>query len=43
MSKNFIVYIKSYDIYSDIAKNVETRFDYKLDRSSPKGKKNVIE
>ena len=37
---SFIVYIKIKDIYSDIAKDVETRFDtsnYESDR--PKGKK----
>ena len=42
----FIVYIKTEDIYSDIAKVVETKFDisnYELDRLLPKGKnKNVI-
>ena len=35
----FIVYIKTEDIYSDIAKDVETRFDSsncKLDRPLPK-------
>ena len=35
---NFIVYIKTEDIYSDIAKDVETRLDtsnYKLDRPLP--------
>ena len=43
---SFIVYIKTKDIYSDIAKNVEIRFDtinYELDRPLPKGKyKKVI-
>ena len=37
----FIVYIKTNDVYKDIAKYVETRFDtsnYELDRSLPKGK-----
>ena len=42
----FIVYIKTEDIYVDIAKDVKTRLDtstYKLDRSLPKGKsKRVI-
>ena len=36
---SFIVYIKTEDIYADIAKDVETLFDtsnYKLDRSLPK-------
>ena len=35
------MYIKTDDIYKDIAKDVETRFDtsnYELDRSLPKGK-----
>ena len=35
---NFIVYIKMENIYSDIAKDVETRLDtsnYKLDRPLP--------
>ena len=38
---SFIVYIKTEDIYLDIAKYVETRFDttnYELNRSFPKGK-----
>ena len=38
----FVVYIKTDDIYKDIAKDVETRFDpsnYELDRLLPKGKK----
>ena len=38
---SFIVYIKTEDIYLDIAKYVETRFDttnYELSRSFPKGK-----
>ena len=37
-----IVYIKRNDIYSDIVKDVETRFDisnYELDRPLPKEKK----
>ena len=36
---SFIIYIKTDDIYQDIAKDVETRFDtsnYELDRSLPK-------
>ena len=40
---SFMVYIKIEDIYSDIAKDVETRFDtsnYESDRPLPKGKKN---
>ena len=44
---SFIVYIKTDDIYKDIAEDVETRFDtsnYELDRPLPKGKnKKVIE
>ena len=38
---SFIVYIKTKDIYSDIAKDVETRFDtsiYELDRPLPEEK-----
>ena len=37
----FIVYIKTDDIYKDIAEDVETRFDtsnYELDRPYAKGK-----
>ena len=37
----FIVYIKTDDIYKDIAEDVETRFDtlnYELDRRLPKAK-----
>ena len=36
---SFIVYIKAEDIYSDIANDVETKFDisnYELDRLLPK-------
>ena len=39
---SFIVYIKTDDIYKDIAKDVETRVDtsnYELDRPLPKIKK----
>ena len=42
---SFIVYIKTDDIYKDIAEDVETRFDisnYELDRLLPKGKKNGL-
>ena len=42
---SFIVYIKTDDIYKDIAEDVETRFDisnYELDRLLPKGKKKWI-
>ena len=38
---SFIVYIKTNDIYKDIAEDVVTRFDtsnYELQRSLPKGK-----
>ena len=38
---SFIVYIETKDIYSDIAKGVEARFDtsnYELDRSLSEGK-----
>ena len=38
---SFIVYIKTDDIYKDIADDFETRFDtsnYELDRPLPKGK-----
>ena len=42
---SFIAYIKTDDIYKDIAEDVETRFDtsnYELDKPLPKGKiKNV--
>ena len=37
----FIVYVKTDDIYQEIAKEVENRFDtsnYELDRPLPKGK-----
>ena len=43
---SFIVYIRTEDIYADIVKDVETRFDtssYELERLSPRGKnKNVV-
>ena len=41
---SLIVYMKTEDIYSDIAKDVEARFDtsnYKLDRQLPKRKKSI--
>ena len=44
-TNSFIVYIKTDDIYKDIAEDVETRFDisnYELDRLLPKGKKNGL-
>ena len=44
---SFIGYIKTDDIFKDIAEDVETRFEtsnYELDRPLPKGKnKKVIE
>ena len=43
---SFIIYIKTEDLYTDITKDVDTRFDtsnYELDRPLPNGKnKNVI-
>ena len=39
--RHFIAYIKTDDIYKDISKGIEVRFDtssYELDRPSPKGK-----
>ena len=46
-TNNFIVHIKTDDIYKDIAEDVETRFDtlnYELDRPLPQGKnKKVID
>ena len=42
---SFIVYIKTDDIYKDIAEDVETRFDtsnYELDGMLPKGKNKKI-
>ena len=42
---SFTVYMKTEGIYSDIAKDVETRFDtsnYELNRPLPKGKNNWI-
>ena len=42
---SFIVYIKTDDIYKDIAEDVETRFNalsYKLDRPFPKGKNKEV-
>ena len=40
-TESFIVYIKTYDIYRDIAEDVQTRFDtsnYELGRPLTKGK-----
>ena len=42
---SFIVYIKTEEIYADIAKDIEARFDtssYELDRPSPKGKNKKV-
>ena len=43
---SFIVYVKGDNIYKDIAKDIDTRFDtsnFELNRPLPKGKnKNVI-
>ena len=42
---SFIVYIKTDDLYKDIANDVETRFDtsnYELDRSLSKGKNKKV-
>ena len=42
---SFIVFIKTDDIYEDIAEDVETRFDtsnYELDRPLPKGKNKKV-
>ena len=42
---SFIVYIKTDDIYKDIAEDVETRFDtsnYELDRSLLKSKSKKV-
>ena len=36
---SFIVYINTDDIYKDNAEDVETSFDYQLDRPLPKAKK----
>ena len=44
-TNSFIVYIKTEDIYSDIAKNVETRFqtsNYELDRPLPNEKNKKV-
>ena len=41
-TESFIVYVKTDDIYKDIAQDVETRFDnsnYKLERALLKEKK----
>ena len=42
---SFIVYIKTDDIYKDIAEDIETRFDtlnYELERPFPKGKNKKV-
>ena len=41
----FIAYIKTNDIYKDIAEDIQTRFDssdYKLDKPLPKGKNKKV-
>ena len=41
----FIVYIKTDDIYKDVAEDIETRFDtsnYELDKRFPKGKNKKV-
>ena len=41
----FIVYIKTDDIYKNIAEDIETRFDtsnFELDRPLPKGKNKKV-
>ena len=40
--RNFIVHVKTDDVYKDIAADVETRFDtsnFEIDRPLPKAKK----
>ena len=42
---NFIVYIKTDDIYEDIAEDIETRFDtsnHELDRPLPEGRNEKV-
>ena len=42
---SFMIYVKTEDIYSDILKDLETRFDtlnYELDRALPKRKNNIV-
>ena len=42
---SFIVYIKTDDIYSDISKDFETKFDsssYEFDKTLPKGKNKKV-
>ena len=44
-TNSFSVYIKTDDIYKDIAEDVETRFDtlnFKLGRPFPKGKNKKV-
>ena len=43
---SFIVYIKTEDIYIDIAKKFETRFDtsnYESEKPLPKGRKRLLD
>ena len=45
IQNSFIVYTKTVDIYKDITKDVETRFDtsnYELDRPLPKGENEKV-
>ena len=44
-TESFIVYVKTHDIYKDIAEDVEARFDtsmFELYRPFPKGKNKKI-
>ena len=44
-TESFIAYIKTNDIYKDIAEDIETRFEtsnYELKRSLPKGKNQKV-
>ena len=44
-TSRFIVYIKTKDIYSDLAKDFETRFgtsNYEIDRALPKRKNTKV-
>ena len=44
-NRRFFVYIKTDDIYDDVAENVEARFEtsnYKLERLLPKGKNKKV-
>ena len=44
-TESFVVYIKTWNIYKDIAEDVKTRFDtsiYELDKQLPKGKNTKV-